>query len=201
MGRGGDRGQIRIWGNGTLIPNRHDFAGYENRQRVYNDWSPGRPGVTFPLNKATVVGSILGESSYNNGHFQNMIIGRDDHDNQRWNGYIYEVLVFEDDLLPGQRVQIEWYLGQKWGVYGPYPGWSALAVGGRLVGTGHDYLLDKMNLRKASPAEISRAKAGTNSGTVNEFSPDLQIQPGANPEKINEFTIETKRTGVFVVPK
>ena len=130
-----------------------------------------------------------------------MIIGRDNHNNDRWNGYIYEILVFEDDLLPGQRVQIEWYLGQKWGVYGPYPGWSALAVGGRILGPGLDYLLGKMNLRMATDAEISRAKRGTTSGANNKFTPDLRIFPSGNPEEINEFTIETKRTGHFVVPK
>ena len=62
-------------------------------------------------------------------------------------------------------------------------------------------ILDRMNLRMATDAEISRAKRGTTSGANNKFTPDLRIFPSGNPEEINEFTIETKRTGHFVVPK
>ena len=67
--------------------------------------------------------------------------------------------------------------------------------------SGKEYLLKRMNLRHATALEISRAKKGTTPGTVNQFTPDFQIKPGGDPEKINEVTIETKKTGgVFVVP-
>ena len=57
-----------------------------------------------------------------------------------------------------------------------------------------------MNLRVATDAEVTRAREATTPGNVNKFNPDFRILPNGNPEKINEFTIETQRTGTYVVP-
>ena len=57
-----------------------------------------------------------------------------------------------------------------------------------------------MNLRRATTVEVTRAREATTPGNINKFTPEFQILPGGNPEKINEFTIETERTGTFVVP-
>ena len=150
-----------------------DFAGPENVQHAYKN---STASLYFPLNQATVVKAILGDGSAYGGHFQNMMIGRDTHDNNRWNGYIYEILVFEERLLPWQYLAIEWYLGQKWGVYGPVHGLTAFGVNKQVTDWGKNYLLDKMNLRAANSTEISRAKRGTTQGTTNQFSPDFRIQ-------------------------
>jgi hypothetical protein len=130
-----------------------------------------------------------------------MIIGRDDHNNDRWNGNIYEILVFDRFLSEFENAQMEWYLGQKWGISGPSP--SGLGVYANDSGTtdsGKDYLLGKMNLRVATQAEKTRALEATTPGVVNQFIPDFQVQPSGSPEKINEFGIETTRTGTWVVP-
>ena len=58
-----------------------------------------------------------------------------------------------------------------------------------------------MNLRVATVAEVTRAREATTPGNVNKFVPSHRIFPQGNPEKVNEFTIETQRTGTYVVPK
>ena len=107
---------------------------------------------------------------------------------------------YDEFLSDNQRKNIEWYLGQKWGIHGPGPA-GHFVVGRTVRVQGERLILDRMNLRMATDAEISRAKRGTTSGANNKFTPDLRIFPSGNPEEINEFTIETKRTGHFVVPK
>jgi hypothetical protein len=57
-----------------------------------------------------------------------------------------------------------------------------------------------MNLRVATAAERTRALEATTPGAINEFTPDFRVQPIGNPEKVNEFGIETTRTGTWVVP-
>ena len=141
----------------------------------------------------------LGTNSEYNGNYVNMIIGRDDAGNDRWNGSIYEVLAFDRFLTDAEEGEIEWYLGQKWGVYGTTPP-SAYAVKTNSKNAGIDYLLGRMNLRKATNAEVARAREATTPGNINKFTPEFQILPNGNPQKINEFTIETERTGTFVVP-
>ena len=92
---GGDRGQIRIDNNLILKKSYLDFAGPENVQHAYKN---STASLYFPLNQATVVKAILGDGSAYGGHFQNMMIGRDTHDNNRWNGYIYEILYLRKDF-------------------------------------------------------------------------------------------------------
>ena len=128
-----------------------------------------------------------------------MIIGRDDHNSDRWKGSIYEILVFDRFLTDAEQGEIEWYLGQKWGVYGTTPP-NAYAVKTNSKDAGIEYLLGRMNLRKATNAEVTRAREATTPGNINKFTPEFQILPNGNPQKINEFTIETQRTGTFVVP-
>ena len=89
-------------------------------------------------------------------------------------------------------------LGKKWGVYGTTPP-NAYAVKTNSKDAGIEYLLGRMNLRKATNAEVTRAREAT--------TPEYQINlarnsnlPNGNPQKINEFTIETDRTGTLSYP-
>ena len=195
ISRGGDKAQLRTnsWGKY-----------YDTGSNSFNAGTPrinGSISRDFATGEIHLLSALLGSNSYNSGNYVNMIIGRDDHNNDRWNGNIYEILVFDRFLSEFENAQMEWYLGQKWGVPGPSP--SGLGVYANDSGTtdsGKEYLLGKMNLRMATQAEKTRALEATTPGVVNQFTPDFQVQPSGSPEKINEFGIETTRTGTWVVP-
>jgi tripartite motif-containing protein 71 len=173
----------------------HTFAGTDRNYRV-----DGIIGNEFKLSQMHILFAELGSDSQFGGLYTDVNIGGDNGVNNHWNGNIYEILVFDEFLSGGQIKDIEWYLGQKWGIFGPGPN-GYLAINKDVRVSGENFLLERMNLRPATALEISRAKKGTTPGTVNQFTPDFQIKPGGDPEKINEFTIETKKTGgVFVVP-
>ena len=195
ISRGNNRGQLRMdsrtarYYKGTL-----SFTGSDGIIRI-----DGFSTRSFSLNERHILSAELGTDSEYNGNYANMIIGRDDHNSDRWKGSIYEILVFDRFLTDEEQGEIEWYLGQKWGVYGTTPP-NAYAVKTNSKDAGIQYLLGRMNLRKATNAEVTRAREATTPGNINKFTPEFQILPNANPHKINEFTIETERTGTFVVP-
>ena len=67
---------------------------------------------------------------------------------------------------------------------------------------GRPYILDKMNLREATTAEITRAKEAAISGVTNKFDPAFKVGPGERPVKVNEYGFDTGATsGFWVVPK
>lgn len=67
---------------------------------------------------------------------------------------------------------------------------------------GRAHLLDKMNLREATTAEITRAKEAATTGVTNKFEPALKVGPGERPVKVNEYGFDTGATsGYWVVPK
>ena len=67
---------------------------------------------------------------------------------------------------------------------------------------GRPYILDKMNLREATTAEITRAKEAAISGVTNKFEPAFKVGPGERPVKVNEYGFDTGATsGYWVVPK
>jgi len=82
---------------------------------------------------------------------------------------------------------------------------SSLATGVSGTGTngvGIAYLFDKMNLREATTAEVTRAKEAATPGSTNAFTPDFQVGPGERPVKVNEYGFDTGTTsGYWVVPK
>jgi hypothetical protein len=195
ISRGGDKAQLRTYSSGKY---------YDTGSHSFNAATPrinGSISRNFATGEIHLLSASLGSNSYNSGNYVNMIIGRDDHNNDRWNGNIYEILVFDRFLSEFENAQMEWYLGQKWGVSGPPPsGVGVYANDSGTTDSGKDYLLGKMNLRVATQAEKIRALEATTPGVVNQFTPDFQVQPSGSPEKINEFGIETTRTGTWVVP-
>ncbi len=69
---------------------------------------------------------------------------------------------------------------------------------------GRPYILDKMNLREATTAELTRAKEAATPGSTNAFTPDFQVGPGERPVKVNEYGFDTGTYGgsaYWVVPK
>ena len=69
-------------------------------------------------------------------------------------------------------------------------------------GNGIAYLFNKMNLRQATTAEISRAKEAATPGVTNKFEPAFKVGPGERPVKVNEYAFDTGATsGYWVVPK
>ena len=195
ISRGEDKAQLRTYGSGKY---------YDIGSNSFNAATPrinGSISRNFATGEIHLLSATLGSNSQYSGNYVNISIGRDNHNNDRWNGNIYEILVFDRFLSEFENAQMEWYLGQKWGVPGPSP--SGLGVYANDSGTtdsGKDYLLGKMNLRVATQAEKTRALEATTPGVVNQFTPDFQVQPSGSPEKINEFGIETTRTGTWVVP-
>ena len=65
---------------------------------------------------------------------------------------------------------------------------------------GVTFLLARMGLREATPAEILRAKEAGTPGVINQWDPPLQVGPGERPVKVNAYGFETADTGVWVVP-
>jgi hypothetical protein len=75
---------------------------------------------------------------------------------------------------------------------------SYLAAGANTAGV--DFLLARMGLREATPAEVLRAKEAGTPGVINQWDPPLQVGPGERPVKVNAYGFETADTGVWVVP-
>ena len=127
-------------------------------------------------------------------------LGRGGSGNTPLNGHIAEVLAFDQALGANDLENVHKYLHQKWdvgvnGVVMPYAKNSSTYAAGR------EYLFNKMNLREATSAEITRAKEAATPGVTNKFDPTFKVGPEERPEKVNEYNFETQQTGYWVVPK
>ena len=192
------RGHIRSFHNNLNFEQHHShsFAGSDGTYRI-----DGFGGSTFQLSTKHILYVSRGSDTTGAGLYPDIWIGNEGAtiDNNKWKGNIYEILIFDQPIGSEARTNIEWYLGQKWGIRGPMP-WGGKAVKNVVKQSGQKLLLKRMNLRLATASEKARAHRGTTPGRVSQFAPDFRIQPSGDPEKINEFTIETKRGGSFVVP-
>jgi hypothetical protein len=107
--------QVGIYRNGTEISSPITYSSntlhtayydgtneyvYTNGGTVYTNASSGNFSIS-----AYMIGANLGYSS----------------DNQPWNGYIGEVIVYNIALSAPQRQQVEGYLAQKWGLTSSLP--------------------------------------------------------------------------------
>ena len=112
------------------------------------------------------------------------------------NGYICEVMAYSRKLDSSEILQFETYFKYKWNVVPSFVDGTFTSSSGRA------YLFDKMNLREATQEEITRAKNGAISGTINQFTPALKVGPDERPNKVNEYGFDTgSTTGVWVTPK
>ena len=74
------------------------------------------------------------------------------------------------------------------------------ATGSTTTELGRAYLLQKMGLREATAAEVTRAKEAGTPGVVNQWDPKLRVGPDERPAKINAYGFDTGAEGYWVVP-
>ena len=74
------------------------------------------------------------------------------------------------------------------------------ATGSTTSELGRAYLLQKMGLRGATAAEVTRAKEAGTPGVINQWDPKLRVGPDERPAKINAYGFDTGADGYWVVP-
>ncbi|MDD5705633.1 MAG: NHL repeat-containing protein [Kiritimatiellae bacterium] len=79
--------------------------------------------------------------------------------------------------------------GSLYGVGGAHDG-QLLASGTTTTPEGRAFLFERMGLREATSAELTRMRHGT-SGVVNQWDPRNTVGPGIHPRKINEWGFDT----------
>ena len=65
---------------------------------------------------------------------------------------------------------------------------------------GRSYIFQKMGLREATAAEVTRAKEAGTPGVINQWDPKLRVGPDERPAKINAYGFDTGADGYWVVP-
>jgi len=90
--------------------------------------------------------------------------------------------------------------GGSYSYYDP-DGTNYLASGTTTTVDGRTYILNKMGYREATSAEVTRAKYAGTPGTINQWTPTLQVGPGERPWRVNAYNFETAVDGTWVVPK
>ena len=194
--------------------NKYKFVlGHSNHYHLH----PGESKIWHPSSDKAIEGSTyLGgnlidgtQTDFPMGSFSFSVVTTDNvsanqlgkdrnFDNHSWDGSIAEVLIYNQALSDLNRTKVGRYLSEKWGV--GYSG-NPYAQGTTTTASGRTYLLNLLNLREASTAEVQRAKEAGTPGGVNLFDPVLQIQPGNRPEKVNEYGFDTGASeGFWVVP-
>ena len=147
-----------------------------------------------PLDQFMILEVVVDDHSSSNK--SNYKVGRND--NYSMDFDVVEILAFSEQL-GAEREQLLLYLSSKTGI-----GVSGLSLarGNQTTPLGRDYLLEKMNLRSATSAEVTRAREGSLPGSVNQFNPDFKVGPDERPAKVNEYGFDTgNSSGFWVVPK
>jgi len=184
-----------------------DFHPKENR--IWYDSAGPVKGGTTRLNGTLVNGSeesiptspfIL--SMVSTGDAKASKISQDRGYGRYWRGLISEILIFSEVLSQNQVADIEKYLAEKWGCsYSKFPPFANSAS---TTPSGREYLFNKMNLRQATTAELTRAREAATPGVTNKFTPSFKVGPGERPVKVNEYGFDSDSTSsshYWVVPK
>jgi sugar lactone lactonase YvrE len=74
------------------------------------------------------------------------------------------------------------------------------ASGTTTTSAGRAFLFQKMGLREATAAEVTRAKEAGTPGVINQWDPKLRVGPDERPAKINAYGFDTGADGYWVVP-
>jgi hypothetical protein len=77
---------------------------------------------------------------------------------------------------------------------------TILAMGSTTTKLGRDFILQRMGLREATAAEVTRAKEAGTPGVINQWEPKLKVGPGERPAKVNAYGFDTGASGYWVVP-
>lgn len=83
--------------------------------------------------------------------------------------------------------------GKVYGVGGAYAG-VVLADQVTTTAAGRGYLFQRLGVREATVAELSRARTGP-SGVVNQWTPRVAVGPGDRPKAVNEYGFDTGNWG------
>ena len=147
-----------------------------------------------PLTNFMILEIVVDDSSLNPR--TNYKIGRND-------GYsldfdVTEILAF-NEVLVGERIPVLQYLSEKTSI--PLGGMT-LARNLATTSEGRVFLLDQMGLREATSEEVTQAKEGSISGTINQFTPTFRVGPDERPNRVNEYGFDSASSnGFWVVPK
>ena len=146
-----------------------------------------------PLTNFMILEIVVDDSSLNTR--TNYKIGRND-------GYsldfdVTEILAF-NEVLVGERIPVLQYLSEKTNI--PLGGMT-LARNLATTAEGRVFLLNQMGLREATSEEVTQAKEGSISGTVNQFTPTFRVGPDERPNRVNEYGFDSASSnGFWVVP-
>ena len=177
----------------------NNFTYHSNRypQAVYKNGTELTQNTGFnmsPLTNFMILEIVVDDSSLNPR--TNYKIGRND-------GYsldfdVTEILAF-NEVLAGERIPVLQYLSEKTSI--PLGGMT-LARNLATTSEGRVFLLDQMGLREATSEEVTQAKEGSISGTINQFTPTFRVGPDERPNRVNEYGFDSASSnGFWVVPK
>jgi sugar lactone lactonase YvrE len=77
---------------------------------------------------------------------------------------------------------------------------TILAMGSTTTKLGRDFIFQRMGLREATAAEVTRAKEAGTPGVINQWEPKFKVGPDERPAKVNAYGFDTGASGYWVVP-
>jgi sugar lactone lactonase YvrE len=77
---------------------------------------------------------------------------------------------------------------------------TILAMGSTTTKLGRDFIFQRMGLREATAAEVTRAKEAGTEGVINQWEPKFKVGPDERPAKVNAYGFDTGAEGYWAVP-
>jgi hypothetical protein len=77
---------------------------------------------------------------------------------------------------------------------------TILAMGSTTTKLGRDFIFQRMGLREATAAEVTRAKEAGTPGVINQWEPKFKVGPDERPAKVNAYGFDTGAQGYWAVP-
>ena len=177
----------------------NNFTYHSNRypQAVYKNGTDLTQNTGFnmsPLTNFMILEIVVDDSSLDTR--TNYKIGRNDGFSLDFD--VTEILAF-NEVLDGERIPVLQYLSEKTSI--PLGG-ITLARNLATTSQGRVFLLDQMGLRVATSEEVTQAREGSISGTINQFTPTFRVGPDERPSRVNEYGFDSASSnGFWVVPK
>jgi hypothetical protein len=77
---------------------------------------------------------------------------------------------------------------------------TILAMGSTTTKLGRDFIFQRMGLREATAAEVTRAEEAGTPGVINQWEPKFKVGPDERPAKVNAYGFDTGADGYWAVP-
>jgi sugar lactone lactonase YvrE len=77
---------------------------------------------------------------------------------------------------------------------------TILAMGSTTTKLGRDFIFQRMGLREATAAEVTRAKEAGTPRVINQWEPEFKVGPDERPAKVNAYGFDTGAEGYWAVP-